>query len=133
MYYVDELDRYFEDIEDTCEYFWNTTPQYVPEFIYGTKKFEVDSDLAGCLVAKLIEYLDSDVPEAAAEDEYFSDRLGCLEQNQLIKDIQVAVQKVIKTCVPDYTVQEPLREAYIQYCQRAEIKYEIKDALSDTY
>src|ERR1035437_8346743 len=117
MFFDDQSDKYFEDVDSACEWYWDAELDLtkVPEFLYGIKDSPISKCIATTLTGVLVDYIDSDVPELCEEDGFYSDTLNDTSLNQLIDDIRIALQKTIQMLEPDYDVKEPFRDAYAKY------------------
>ena len=115
--YDDVSDKYFSDIEVACNWYWESKPEDVPEFIYGTKPLEIDDSLIERLSERVLSYIDTDGDELSGEGDngYFSECLKPAAIDELENLLKIWLQKHSNTVVPDYDHKESLREEYIKW------------------
>ena len=82
MLYDNDCERYFSDVEVACDWYWETPPAEVPEFLYGTKPLVIEDSLIERLSESVLSYIDTNGDELSGEgdDGYFSE---CLKSDAI--------------------------------------------------
>lgn len=119
MFYDDEHGDYYEQEEDAYLHWWDQDLK-PPEFLYGTKPVVLKEKLGEIWAQQIIEYIESDVPEANVEDSYFGEMLTPEERKQMQAEILAVAQKYIKTVEPDYEVKHPTAEGFAKFVAEQE-------------
>jgi hypothetical protein len=109
--YWDEIDQYFDDIEDVYEYIMDAEDDTLVNLASGISLFEVQPYIppkshAEAITEKTLDYIDNHIPELVDrnnDDRFFSELIRHDQKKMLTELLHGWLKAVSNVVMPDYT------------------------------
>ena len=103
--YWEDGHRYFNDIDDALEYFFDEPEAEIPETLQPCKPVECSETLATRLADEVIDYIGDNCPEMACEDYDFAEVLTKRDKDRLVRRLRRWVTQAASVLEPDYKAE----------------------------
>lgn len=116
MLYWEDGGRYFDDIDDALEYFFDESEAGIPDVLHPCKPVECSENLAMRLADEVIDYIGDNCPEMACEEYGFAEVLTKRNKDRLVRRLKRWVTQAASVVEADYKAEPvPFKEQALAY------------------